>query len=94
MVGRPELERGQPHVVMAVDEPGKHDVLAGAEHLVRVMPGRDVGERSDLDDPPVLLVDGALRDHVGHAIRGDGADDVLAVNQRRGHARALLSVQV
>ena len=74
MVGRSELERGQPHVVVGVHEPRQHDVVRRAQDLVRPVPLPERLERSDLLDHAVLLEDGRVLEHL-RAVPADGPGD-------------------
>ena len=64
MVGRAELERGEPHVVVGVHEPGKDDVVRRAQHRVRGMPAPERLVRPDVLDDAVLLEDRRVFQHL------------------------------
>jgi hypothetical protein len=65
MIGRAQLEGGQPDVVVAVDEAGQDDVIGRAQPVhARVVAGQLAG-RPDLDDDAIPLEDRAVRDDHG-----------------------------
>ena len=78
VVGRAELERRQADVVMGIDHAGHDHLPIGAEDLGRLVRRGKLGERSDLDDGAVLLVDGGIVEHQRAVAACDLADDVLS----------------
>ena len=85
VVARPELDRGQADVVMAVDEPRDDDVGGGPDDRVGLVPGRNFVMGADVDDDAVALEDGAVLDDHRFVAVDDSADHVLPANQRRRH---------
>ena len=84
-VGRAELERGQPDVMMAVDEAGQDDVIGRAEGRGTGVAAGQLGGRPHLDDDPVALEERAVLDHRGTALLDPG-DHVPPAHEGRGVA--------
>ena len=85
MVGRAELERGEPHVVVGVHEPRKHDVVRRAQHVVRRVPVPERLVRPDVLDDAVTLEDRRVFQHL-RPIPADGpGHHVAPADQGRRH---------
>ena len=80
LVKRSELQWRQTDVVMCIDEARQDNMVERPEHLVGLVPGRNVGERADVDDRTVTLKDRAVVDHIRLMAPRYLADDVSAAN--------------
>ena len=78
-VRRPELERGEPDVVVGVHEAREHDVIGRSQHLVRRVPLAEGLVRPDVADDAVLLEDRGVFQHL-RAVSADRAGDDVAAS--------------
>ncbi len=84
-VGRSELHRGQPDMVMGVDKARQHHLMPGAEDRELRMFRDQLGSGADLGDDPVALQHGTLFDLLPMTAVGGPGEDGAGADDAGGH---------
>jgi hypothetical protein len=90
IVGGPQLEGRQTHMMMAIDQARYDHVLGRTKSLVGLILLRQRRVWADGQNGAITLHHSAVLDHVGYGATADFTDDVLTADQRQGH-RVLLT---
>ena len=94
IVGRPELEGCETHMMVAIDQ-ARHDHMFGrTKGRVGLILLRQRRIWADGQDSAIALGHGAILDHVGLGAAADFTDDILAANKRQGHRVLLINWSV